>query len=425
MWFWNFCDLGWITLGRSGEQEFGMKYIIFLGDGMSDRPMAELQGRTPLMVAHTPNLDRMVKEGIGGWTLNTPQGHYPGSDIANLGVLGYDVTRSYTGRSPLEAAAMGVELGPKDVAFRCNLVTLSADFLVMEDFSAEHITTREASQIIATLNERLGSERFQFYSGVSYRNLLVWRDGKDQLTSRPPHDISDRPIAGALPAGPDAAPIEALMRASWEFLAEHPVNRSRVESGKKPANSIWLWGQGKKPVLEPFKERFGKTGGIISAVDLMRGIAGHIGFEVHHVPGATGWIDTDYEGKARACLEGLKRHDFMFVHVESPDEAGHAGRLDYKMQAITDFDVRLVGPVLQEVARQGPFRALALPDHPTPLATKSHDPGPVPFALLGSDIEPDNNSSYDERLLTTGSLTFDPGTQLMPYFLGLTLVGQE
>lgn len=394
-----------------------MKFVIFLGDGMSDRPLDTLNGRTPLMAAHTPNLDRMVREGIGGWTLNTPTGHYPGSDIANLGVLGYDITKSYTGRSPLEAAAMGVELGPKDVAFRCNLVTLSSDFTIMEDFSADHISTHEAAELVVTLNEKLASGSFQFYPGVSYRHLLVWRDGGDQITNVPPHDISDRPIAGSLPTGPDAEPVNALMRASWTFLSDHPINRQRIASGKKPANSIWLWGHGKKPFLPVFRDLFGKTGGIISAVDLMRGIAAHIGFDVLHVPGATGWIDTDYEGKAAACLRGLEKHDLMFVHVESPDEAGHAGRLDYKMQAIEDFDARLVGPVLAALSQTGPFRALALPDHPTPLATKTHDPGPVPFAMLGTGLLPDDNLTYDERLLTTGSLTFDPGTKLMPYFL--------
>ncbi|GAB0056302.1 2,3-bisphosphoglycerate-independent phosphoglycerate mutase [Candidatus Magnetaquicoccaceae bacterium FCR-1] len=394
-----------------------MKYVIFLGDGMSDRPLEALGGRTPLMAARTTNMDRMVREGIGGWSLNTPDGYYPGSDIANLGVLGYDVTQSYTGRSPLEAAAMGVELGPDDIAFRCNLVTLADQFSVMGDFSAEHISSAEASKIIETLNERLGSERFQFYPGVSYRHLLVWRNGGDRLTSRPPHDISDKPIEGATPEGPDAEPIFALMRASWEFLADHPVNLARVAQGKRPANSIWLWGHGRKPVLPRFQERFGKSGGIISAVDLMRGIAAHIGFDVLHVPGATGWIDTDYEGKARACLEGLETRDLMFVHVESPDEAGHAGRMDYKLKAIEDFDARLVGPVLEALARRGPFRAMALPDHPTPLVTKTHDPGPVPFAMVGHGIAPDGNQVYDENLLRSASVTFDPGIRLMPYFL--------
>ncbi|MBF0582941.1 MAG: cofactor-independent phosphoglycerate mutase [Magnetococcales bacterium] len=396
-----------------------MKFIIFLGDGMSDQPMAELEGRTPLMVAQTPNLDRMVRDGVGGWSLNTPAGYYPGSDIANLGVLGYDVTQSYTGRSPLEAAAMGVELGDRDVAFRCNLVSLSTGFTHMEDFSAGHIATAQAAEIIAHLNKTLASAQFQFYPGVSYRHLLVWRNGSDAVQCVAPHDIADLAIQPHLPTGPAAAPIVQLMQASWSQLADHPVNQARRSRGEKPANSIWLWGQGKKPELEPFQARFALSGGMISAVDLMRGIAKHIGFEVIHVPGATGWIDTDYEGKAQACIEGLKRHDLIFVHVESPDEAGHAGRLDYKIQAIEDFDRRLVGPVLTAMEAQGNFRAVALPDHPTPVASRTHTSERVPFALYGTGIAPDNNTTYDERLLETASLTFDPGTRLIRTLIGL------
>lgn len=398
-----------------------MKFVIFLGDGMSDRPMPELNGQTPLMVARTPNLDRMVTDGIGGWSLNTPAGYYPGSDIANLGVLGYDVTQSYTGRSPLEAAAMGVEIGPRDMAFRCNLLSLSSDFTIMEDFSAGHISTEEASALIDHLNHHLASKLFQFYPGVSYRHLLVWKDfhssqgTQDDLIIQcvAPHDISDQPIHDFLPSGADAEPIERLMRASWEILASHPVNQTRQKKQEKSANSIWLWGQGKKPSLRPFQSLFGLSGGMISAVDLMRGIATHIGFEVISVPGATGWIDTNYEGKAQACIDGLKRHDIMFVHVESPDEAGHAGRLDYKIQAIEDFDRRLVGPVLQAMQEMGPFRAIALPDHPTPVATKTHNSDPVPFALCGTGIRADTNTSYDEKLLHSGSLFFDPGRKMM------------
>ncbi|MBF0624882.1 MAG: cofactor-independent phosphoglycerate mutase [Magnetococcales bacterium] len=393
-----------------------MKYVIFLGDGMSDRPMAELQGRTPLMAAHTPHMDRMVREGIGGWSLNTPAGFYPGSDVANLGVLGYDVRHSYSGRSPLEAAAMGVELGPTDVSFRCNLVSLSADFRIMEDFSADHITTPEAVELIQTVERELGSERFRFHPGVSYRHLLVWKDGRDDLTCVPPHDISDQAIAGRLPDGP-AEPIRRLMEESWAFLAQHPVNRERVRQGRKPANSIWLWGQGRRPRLEKFHTLFGRRGGMISAVDLMRGIAKEIGFEIIHVPGATGWIDTDYAGKARACVAGLERNDLMFVHVESIDEAGHAGRLDYKLRAIEDFDAKVVGPVLEEMSARGPLRALCLPDHPTPIATKTHNSDPVPFGMWGTGIAPDANTTYDEGLLTTGSRGFDPGHGLIRAFL--------
>lgn len=396
-----------------------MKFVVFLGDGMSDRPMPELAGRTPLMAASTPNMDRMVRLGVGGWSRNTPTGFYPGSDVANLGVLGYDVSQCYSGRSPLEAAAMGVALGPEDVAFRCNLVTLSEDFAVMKDFSAGQISSKEAELLMAEVNARLGDDRFRFYPGVGYRHLLVWHGGLDQMTCVPPHDISDRAIAGKLPAGEGAEPILALMTASWQFLQDHPVNRERQTRGLEPANSIWLWGQGRKPVIEPFAARFGKSGGVISAVDLMRGIASHIGFQVFHVPGATGWIDTDYEGKAAACLTGLGQLDMMFVHVESPDEAGHAGRLDYKIQAIEDLDRRLIGPVLAELESRGePFRALALPDHPTPVALKTHTPDPVPFAMVGAGIVPDANIAYDENLLTRASLTFDPGYKMMRWFLG-------
>lgn len=394
-----------------------MKYVILLGDGMSDQPIAELDGRTPLMVANTPNLDRMVRGGVGGWSLNTPEGYYPGSDVANLGVLGYDVTQGYTGRSPLEAAAMGVTLGADDLAFRCNFVTLEDDYRRMDDFAAGHITTSEAAAIIPLLNDQLGSEAFHFYPGVSYRHLLVWHGGGDQMTTTPPHDISGRLIDGFWPTGADSAPIRHLMAQSQTIMLAHPVNQKRLAEGKKPANAIWLWGQGRKPRLPVFAERYGKTGGMISAVDLMRGIAVHIGFEPFVVPGATGWLDTNYEGKVAACLEGLQRHDLMFVHVEAPDEAGHGGRLDQKIQAIEDFDRRLVGPVLEALEKHGTFRALALPDHPTPIASRTHNSDPVPFALYGTGVIPDLNQVYDETLLKTGSLSFSPGCDLMPVLL--------
>ncbi len=394
-----------------------MKYVILLGDGMSDQPIAELGGRTPLMVANTPNLDRMVRDGIGGWSLNTPAGYYPGSDVANLGVLGYDVTQGYTGRSPLEAAAMGVTLGAEDLAFRCNLVTLEDGYSRMDDFAAGHITTSEAASIIPLLNDELGSDAFRFYPGVSYRHLLVWHGGGDKVTTTPPHDISGRLIEEYLPNGADAAPIRRLMEQSQQFLLAHPVNQKRLAEGHKPANAIWLWGQGRRPKLPLFVERYGKTGGMISAVDLMRGIAVHIGFEPFTVPGATGWLDTNYEGKVAACLEGLQRHDLMFVHVEAPDEAGHGGRLDLKIQAIEDFDRRLVGPVLEALEKHGNFRALSLPDHPTPIASKTHNSDPVPFALFGTGVIPDLNRVYDETLLQTGSLSFSPGCDLMPVLL--------
>ncbi|MBF0308924.1 MAG: cofactor-independent phosphoglycerate mutase [Magnetococcales bacterium] len=394
-----------------------MKFAVFLGDGMSDLPMVELEGRTPLMVARTPHLDRMVSKGIGGWSRNTPEGYYPGSDVANLGVLGYDVRGTYSGRSPLEATAMGVELGPSDVAFRCNLVTLSADGILMEDFSAGHISNEESVLLMQSLNELFADSGFRFYPGVGYRNLAVWSGGGDLLQCTPPHDISGQPIAAYLPQGMDAAlPLQLMVR-SRELLREHPVNRQRVAQGKKPASSIWLWGHGKRPRLASFHSKFGLSGGMISAVDLMRGIALNIGFEVYNVPGATGWIDTNYEGKASTCIRGLKEHDILFVHVEAPDEAGHAGRLDYKIQAIEDFDARVVGPVMAYLEEQGSFRALALPDHPTPVALRTHNRDPVPFAMVGTGIEPDDNHRYDEELLRRGSRSFDPGFHMMSAFL--------
>jgi len=403
-----------------------MKYVIFLGDGMSDEPHPELDGKTPLMVAKTPNLDRIVAQGVGGWSRNTPDGFSPGSDVANLGVLGYDVRTCYTGRSPLEAAAMGVELSDTDVAYRCNLVSLSPDYSVMEDFSADHVTTEEAKQLIEAVNEELGSDSFSFYPGVSYRHLLVWHNGMDKgIDCTPPHDISDRTIAEHLPSGPGADQVTELMIRSREILANHPVNRKRVAEGHKPANSIWLWGQGHRPAVEKFSELYNKSGGMISAVDLMRGIAVNIGFEIIEVEGATGWIDTNYEGKAQACMEGLERNDLMFVHVESPDEAGHAGRMDYKIQAIEDFDAKIVGPVLDHMSRYEQWRALSLPDHPTPVATKTHTSEPVPFALCGSGITADGNQAYDEDLLRNGSLTFEQGFKLMGYLLAGPLKDKE
>jgi len=394
-----------------------MKYVVFIGDGMSDEPLAELGGKTPLMVALTPNLDRMVREGIGGWCQITPDGYSPGSDVANLGVLGYDVTNCYTGRSPLEAAAMGVELDAADVAFRCNLVTLSNDFKVMADFSAGHVTTNEAAELIRFVDERLGTDMLRFYPGVSYRHLMVWRDGITDMKCTPPHDISDRPILEHLPTGEGAETILGLMQASWDILADHPVNQSRVARGLKPANSLWLWGQGRRPVIESFERRFRKRGGMISAVDLLKGIAVNIGFENIAVKGATGWIDTNYRGKAAACIDGLKRHDLMCVHVESPDEAGHAGRVDYKIQAIEDFDQKIVGPVLDYLASHGDYRAVACPDHPTPVALKTHTRDPIPFAMCGTGIHADGNDAYDERLLTRGSRSFEPGHRMMEFML--------
>ncbi|OSM02375.1 cofactor-independent phosphoglycerate mutase [Magnetofaba australis] len=394
-----------------------MKYAILLGDGMSDRPMPELDGATPLMRARTPNLDRIVSQGVGGWSRNTPDGFEPGSDVANLGVLGYDVRTGYTGRSPLEAAALGIDLQPTDVAFRCNLVTLRNDLSVMDDFSAGHITNEEAASIIATLQQELGSEQWTFHPGVSYRHALIWHHGSEALSATPPHDIHDQQVADYQPKGEAADAVRALMQAAEPILRDHPVNQARIGRGEKPANAIWLWGHGRRPQLESFRSLYGLSGAMITAVDLMRGIAANIGFENIHVDGATGWIDTNYAGKAQAALAALARHDLVFVHVESPDESGHAGRLDYKIQAIEDFDAKVVGPVLDGLEAMGQYRVVSLPDHPTPVATRTHNMDPVPFAMCGTGIAPDSNQAYDEHLLQSGSLTFNPGMGMMARFL--------
>ncbi|HSB32923.1 MAG TPA: cofactor-independent phosphoglycerate mutase, partial [Nitrospirota bacterium] len=332
-----------------------MKYIILLGDGMADRPHAELGGKTCLQAARTPNLDQLASLGQVGMVQTVPPGFPPGSDVANLTVMGYDPRKYYSGRSPLEAASIGVKLGPDDVAFRCNLVTLritggkSAGMhrkAVMEDFSAGHISTQEARLLIEEIGNKLGSDRIRFYPGVSYRHLMVWRGGKDRMECTPPHDIQDKDVQDYLPRGEGDETITALMESSLEVLAGHPVNKKRQEAGKRAANSIWLWGQGKRPQMPTFREKYGLEGAMISAVDLTKGIGIYAGFEVVDVPGATGWLDTNYVGKAEHALWALKTKDIAYVHVEAPDEAGHTGDLKNKIKAIEDFDEFIVGNII-------------------------------------------------------------------------------
>ncbi|MGK7344500.1 MAG: cofactor-independent phosphoglycerate mutase [Candidatus Nitrospinota bacterium M3_3B_026] len=395
------------------------KYVILLGDGMPDRPIPEKDNKTPLMLARTPNLDRLAREGTAGSARTTPEGFEPGSDVTNLGIMGYDVKKYYTGRAPLEAAAMGIELGPEDVAFRLNLVTLkpAADGVIMDDFSAGHIGTEEAGELIGALQGELGDETVSFYPGVSYRHLMVWRGGRDGARLTPPHDISDQDIRGHMPKGDGAEFLTRLMSEAQILLKNHEVNRRREARGEKPANSVWLWGQGKAPAMPTLSGRKGLSGAMITAVDLMRGIGVYAGMRIVDVPGATGWIDTNYEGKAAACLEALKNVDFVFVHVESPDEAGHAGSLEKKVQAIEDFDAKVVGPVLAGLERMGrPFRVMALSDHPTPLEVKTHTTDAVPFAIYPA-LEEAPAASFDESILERSPVFFDRGVGLSEYFI--------
>lgn len=396
-----------------------MKYCVLLADGVSDHPCEDLDGKTPLEVADIPSVHSIAKKGITG-SLNTiPEGMPPGSDIGNLSVFGYDPRAFYTGRSPLEAAAMGVSLGPEDVAFRCNLVTLGfeGEDLVMEDYSAGHISTEEAKEIISSLAHELGNEAFQFYPGVSYRHLMVWRGGLDSMVLTPPHDISEKPVGPHMPRGEGSQPLVELMTNAQMLLKLHPVNRTREERGDRVANSIWFWGQGRAPRLEPFSELYGVEGAVISAVDLIKGIGLLAGLEFIAVPGATGYLDTNYRGKAEYALEALGKKDFVYIHVEAFDEAGHLGDAHKKVQALEDFDRQLVAPLLEGLEAMGPFRVLICPDHSTPVPVRTHVVEPVPYAIWDSTSPGDDVERYTEACCREGSRHFPIGHALMGYLL--------
>jgi 2,3-bisphosphoglycerate-independent phosphoglycerate mutase len=407
-----------------------MKYIILLGDGMADRPHPDLGGKTCLQAAKTPNLDQLATLGEVGMVHTVPEGFPPGSDVANLTVMGYDPRAHYTGRSPLEAASIGVELSADDIAFRCNLVTLrisSGTFTggrkgrraVMEDFSAGHISSQEGKFLIEELDSKLGTDHIRFYPGVSYRHLMVWKGGRDRIECTPPHDIQDKDIQDYLPRGEGDETVNGLMEASVDVLMNHPVNRKRLESGKRAANSIWLWGQGRRPSMPTFREKYGLEGAMISAVDLTKGIGLYAGFDVINVPGATGWIDTNYVGKAEHALWALKTRDIVYVHVEAPDEAGHTGDLKNKMKAIEDFDEFIVGNIVHGMKQFDEYRILVLPDHPTPLEIRTHSNEPVPFAIYDNTKERRGDAvSYDERIAyRKDALLFREGHLLMDHFL--------
>jgi len=400
------------------------KYMVLLGDGMADYPIAELGGKTPLQAANIPNLDRLSQQGKLGLVRTVPLGLAPGSDVANLSIFGYDPALYFTGRASLEAASMGVKLAPNDVAFRCNLLTISRreSEAFMDDFSAGHISTEEARQIIMDIEKVLGSPQFNFYPGVSYRHLLVWRNGGRSLSLKttPPHDITGKHIVEYLPRGEGEEEICGLMEEAQKFLQNHPVNQARQKSGKKPANAIWLWGQGKAPSLLPITKRFGLEGSVISAVDLMKGIGFYAGLQIINVPGATGYLDTNYAGKAEYALREISKKDFVYVHVEAPDEASHNGNLEDKIQAIEEFDGKIVGPVLQGLQTYENFRLLVLPDHPTPLVLKTHSSEPVPFVIFSSEDAgktPKKERFFDEISAQKAGLFIDRGHELLEKFI--------
>ena len=386
-----------------------MKLVVLLGDGMADLPIEALQGRTPLQAAKKPNMDRLAKRGRSGLAQTVPEGFPPGSDVANLSVMGYAPSKHYTGRAPLEAAAMEVQLGAADIAFRCNFVTIEKG--IMQDYSAGHISTEEGRELIEAIAPLMPERKL--YAGVSYRNLLVLKAGANAVCT-PPHDISDLPVASHLPSGPDSEHLISLMEAAGPVLANHPVNLNRIAAGKRPANAIWLWGQGPAPAMPSFAEKYMLEGAMISAVDLLKGIGRYAGLEVIDVAGATGNIDTNYEGKVKAALQALERLDFVYLHVEAPDEAGHEGDTALKVKAIELFDEKVVGPMIKGLDESGQdWRVLLLPDHATPISIKTHSRDPVPFTIAGTGVQPDGVDRFDEAAARQGSYGLVQATELV------------
>jgi len=393
-----------------------VKYIILQGDGMADYPVDVLGGKTPLEAARTPNMDWLAVRGVFGVAHVIPPGFPPGSDVGNMSIMGYDPALYHTGRSPLEAASMGVALGPDDVAFRCNLVTVrgSGDEGLMEDFTAGHISTEEAAEIVRDLGRKLGGHGIEFFAGVSYRHLMVWRAGKEKMLTTPPHDITDQRTAGHLPRGDGAERLLELMKGSEALLAEHPVNQARRRKGQRAATTIWLWGQGRAPKLPPLTKRFGIRGGVISAVDIIHGLGVYAGLERVDVPGITGFLDTNYTGKGEYGVRSLAKNDLVFIHVEAIDEAGHMGDVEKKIQAIEDFDEKVVGTVLRGMSNRSDYRILLMPDHPTAIALKTHVAEPVPFVLYSAGAPRANGSvGYNERDAARTGIVAEKAYRLM------------
>lgn len=398
-----------------------MKYAIVIPDGCADEPQESLGGRTPLQAADTPNMDAIAAAGVVGRANNVPPSLPAGSDVATLSLLGYDPMVYFTGRAPLEAAAQGIKLGPNDAAIRCNLVTIENQ--TMKSFTAGHISSEEAKALLATIQEKLGGDRLEFVPGVSYRNLLIYRGGNaappftNDTRATPPHDLTDKSVMDDYPRGPGSDLLNQLMSDSVSVFADHPVNAARRAAGNLPATNIWLWGQGRVPALKSFAELYGRRGAMITAVDLLRGVAALLGWRRIEVPGATGYLDTDYAAKGRYAVEALPDTDIICVHVEATDEASHEGRADAKIKALEEIDRHIVGPLHEALKKQGDYRILVSPDHPTPLRIKTHSHGFVPFAICGSGVAADKAKSYDEVAAGESTLVFDQGWKVMRYFL--------
>lgn len=398
-----------------------MKYIVMLGDGMADYPVEALGGKTPLEVAKKPNIDRLARGGRLGMVKTVPDGLKPGSDVANLSAMGYDPLKCYTGRSPLEAVSIGIQMDDTDVAFRCNLVTLSDDAeyaeKTMVDYSSGEITTAEAAELIRAVDENFRTDEILFYPGISYRHCMIWHQGPVGLNLTPPHDISDRKITEYLPQNPV---ILDLMKRSYEILKDHPINQDRMARGLNPANSIWLWGEGTRPGVTGFEAAYGVKASVISAVDLIKGIGLCAGMKVIEVEGATGNIDTNFKGKGEAALKTLlDGQDLVYIHVEAPDECGHHGDLEGKIQAIERIDQDIVGPLLKGLEEAGEdYSILVMPDHPTPISIKTHISDPIPYLLYCStDVTDSGIDTYTEKTGKSTGVYVEPGYLLMQQLL--------
>lgn len=408
-----------------------MKYVIIIPDGAADEPQESLGGKTPLEAAATPNMDAIAAAGVVARACHTPKELPAGSEIGNLSLLGYNPFEHFTGRAPMEAAAQGIELAPNDWAVRCNVVTVvNTDAgQVMVDFTADHVSTEDSAALLESLQQQVASDEkyrgaLEFVPGVSYRNLLIWRGDKlpapftAETRTQAPHDWTDLVIEDAFPRGPGSDVLDELMTASARVFADHPVNAARREADRRLASNVWLWGQGGAPSLEPFAEKFGPQGAMITAVDLLRGIAALVGWDRIEVPGATGYLDTDYTAKGRYAIEALDKYDIVCVHVEAPDEASHEGRVDEKVKAIEAIDREIVGPLREALESRGDWRMMISPDHPTFLSTKKHTHGDVPVAIAGTGIAADASTAYGDTVAAESTLAFDEGWNAMRWFIG-------
>lgn len=401
-----------------------MKYLVVLCDGMADYPIEELDGKTPLEYANVPNMDTLVKTAKVGLVKTVQDGMKPGSDVANLSVLGYDPMIYYTGRSPLEAGSIGIDMKKTDVSLRCNLVTVSDESAyedkTLVDYCAGDISTEEARILIEYIEKELGCDEFHFYTGVAYRHCLIWDNGTTDLGGlTPPHDITGKPVREYLPnkLSGNSAKLQELMEKSYELLKDHPINKARVEKGLNPANSIWLWGEGVRAELDNFKEKYGLKASMISAVDLLKGIGKFSGMSVINVDGATGYIDTNFDGKADAAIKEFENgQDFVYIHVEAPDECGHRAEIKNKVRAIEIIDEKILGPVTNALRKMGDFKVMVTPDHATPLSLKTHTNDPIPFFIYDSRKPEKGADHFNEKTAKESGLYIDEGFKIMKDF---------